>query len=142
MNYTEVKEIIQFIEILKSVDKSPSLKSHTVTCKNCHCPDFFIDKGYYYCSDCFLSLGHVLGYYDKPEYETFYFRQRSIYQKKYHYLNKIKEVRNKSKLVLSEEEQYQLYKKMMEVNYEKLSKLNKRLKRKGLINIYYIIKKY
>lgn len=41
MNYTE-EEIILYIEILKSVDKSPSLKSHTVTCKNCHCPGFFL----------------------------------------------------------------------------------------------------
>ena len=60
---------------------------------------------------------------------------------KNHYLNKIKEVRNKFKLVLSEDEQYELYKKMMEINEEKLSELNKKFGRKRLINIYYIIKK-
>ena len=53
MNYTE-EEIERFIEILKSVDKSPSPspQSNRVTCKQCHCPNFFIDKGYYYCSNC------------------------------------------------------------------------------------------
>ena len=53
MNYTE-EEIERFIEILKSVDKSPSLspQSNRVTCKQCHCPNVFIDKGYYYCSNC------------------------------------------------------------------------------------------
>ena len=63
-----------------------------------------------------FDLGHVLGYYHKSEYERFYFRHKSIYQRKYHYQNKIKEVRDKFQLVLSEEEQYQLYKKLMEIN--------------------------
>lgn len=42
MNYTE-EEIDRYIKILKSVDKSPppSPQSNTVTCKNCHCSDFF-----------------------------------------------------------------------------------------------------
>lgn len=63
-----------------------------------------------------FGLGHVLGYYHKSEYERFYFRHKSIYQRKYHYQNKIKEVRDKFQLVLSEEEQYRLYKKLMEIN--------------------------
>lgn len=89
-----------------------------------------------------LSQGHVLGYYDKSEYERFYFRKKSTYQRKYHYQNKIKEMRNKFTLVLSDEEKHQLYKKLMEINDEKLSKLNEKFKRKRLINIYYLIKQF
>ena len=137
MCYTE-EEISKFIEILKS-DNSPP-KSNKVSCKYCNCSDFFIPCCYYHCSNCFVSLGHVLGYYDKAEYERFYFRKQSIYQRKYHYQNNIKQVINKFKIVLSEYEQYQLYKKRMEINDEKLSKLNKKFKRKRLINIYYKIK--
>ena len=76
MNYTE-EEIDRYIKILKSVDESlsPSPQSNTVTCKNCHCSDFFIQSGYYYCSNRFLTLGHVLGYYDKSEYEDFTFEK-------------------------------------------------------------------
>lgn len=50
-------------------------------------------------------------------------------------------MKNKFKLVLSEAEQYELYQKLMEINDEKLFKLNQKFKRKTLINIYYIIRK-
>lgn len=100
---------------------------------------FFIKSNYYHCSNCFVSLADVLGYYDKAEYERFYFRKKSIYQKKYLYQNKIKQAINKFNLVLSEDEQYQLHKKLMDIIDEKLSKLNKKFKRKRLIKIYYII---
>ena len=73
--------------------------------------------------------------------KDFTFGKNIFIREKNHYLNKIKEVRNKFKLVLSEDEQYELYKKMMEINEEKLSELNKKFGRKRLINIYYIIKK-
>lgn len=59
MNYTE-EEIDRYIEILKSVDKSTSQQSNKVSCKYCHCSDFFIHSGYYNCSNCYFSLGHVL----------------------------------------------------------------------------------
>lgn len=116
--------------------------SNKVTCKYCNCSDFCIQSGFYHCSNCFVSQGHVLGYYDKAENERFYFRKKSIYQRKYHYLNKIKEMINKFDLQLLEDEQYELYKKLMEMNDEKLSKLNKRFKRKRLMNIYFIIKQF
>lgn len=127
MRYTE-EEIDRFIEIVKSVDKPlPPPKSNRVTCKYCDGQDIFIQSGYYYCSNCFISLGHVLGFYDKTDFERFHFRQKSIYQRKYHYQNKIKEVMNKFNLVLSEDEQYEAYQKLMEINDEKLSKLNKKI---------------
>ena len=62
--------------------------------------------------------------------KDFTFEKKSIYQRKYHYQNKIKQVINKFNLVLSEDEQYQLHKKLMEINDEKLSQLNKKFKRK------------
>lgn len=50
---------------------------------------------------------------------------------------------NKSDLQLSEDEQYELYKKLMEINDEKLAKLiNKKFKRNRLINIYFIIRQF
>ena len=49
--------------------------SNKVTCKYCNCSDFFIQSGFYHCSNCFVSQGHVLGYYDKAENERFYFRK-------------------------------------------------------------------
>lgn len=51
-----------------------------------------------------MSNGHALGYYDQREYERFHFRQRSIYQRKYHYEKKIEDISNKFGLLLTEEE--------------------------------------
>lgn len=59
MNYTK-EEIIQYIEIVKSVDKSPSPKSKAFTCKKCYSSNCFIDKGYYYCSNSFFFLVLVM----------------------------------------------------------------------------------
>ena len=115
-------------------------KSNNVSCKYCNCENFFIKSGCYHCTNCFVSLGHVLGYYYQYEYELFYFRKKSIYQRKCHYQNKIKEVIKKFKLVLSGDEQYQLYKKLVEINDDQISKLNEKFGRKILINIYYLIK--
>ena len=58
--------------------------------------------------------------------ESFHFRQKSIFKRKYHYQNKIKEVKNKFKLALSEEEKYQLYGKLMEIDDTQLEKLNRK----------------
>ena len=82
MNYTE-EEIERFIEILKSVDKSPSPspQSTRVTCKQCHCPSFLLIRDITIHQIVFFSHGHVLGYYHKSEYERFYFRHKPIYQK-------------------------------------------------------------
>ena len=49
---------------------------------------------------------------------------------------------NKFDLQLSEDERYELYKKLMEINDEKLAKLNKKFKRNRLINIYFIIRQF
>lgn len=94
------------------------------------------------CEKCCLGQGHVLGYHDKSDYERLYFSQKSIYKRKYHHQKKIKEVSNKFKLVLSEEGQNELCTKLMEINDYKLEKLNKKIRRKRLINIHYLIKNY
>lgn len=137
MNYTE-EEIERFMEILKSVDNPPSpplsIQSNRVVCKLCNNS---IDKGYYCCEECCLGQGDVLGYHDKSDYERFYFSQKSIYKRKYHHQKKIKEVSNKFKLVLSEEGQYELYTKLMQINDYKLEKLNRKFRRKRLINIHF-----
>lgn len=76
MRYTD-EEIAKFIEFLKSASPSPSRGSNKVACKYCNCSNFFIQTGYYHCSNCFVSQGHDLGYYDRAEYERFFFRKKS-----------------------------------------------------------------
>lgn len=73
-------EIEKFINILKLVDNNNLEISNKVVCKICQVHDFFINSGQYYCSKCFYSQGHVLGYHDKSDYERFYFSQKSIFK--------------------------------------------------------------
>ena len=55
-------------------------------CKNCQESDCFsIYSGYKICESCGCLNGHVLGYYDKKDYDRLHFRKKSIYQRKYHY---------------------------------------------------------
>lgn len=105
--------------------------------------------GYNWCEKCYMSNGHVLGYYDQEEYERFHFRQRSIYQRKHHYEKKIANISNKFGLTLTEEEKHFLYKRLMEIGGSEGSKskrdlmesLNNKFKRKRMIRIYYLIRK-
>ena len=87
-----------------------------------------------------MGQGHVLGFCDKSEYERFYRRQKSVYRRKYHYQNKIKEVNDEFCLCLSEDQKYELYKRLMTIADDKLEKLDKKFQRKTLINIYFLIK--
>lgn len=61
---------------------------------------------------------------------------KSIYQREYHYKNKIKEAIKKFNLNLDGDEQYELYKKLMAIDEKVLEKSNKKFKRKRLINFF------
>lgn len=61
---------------------------------------------------------------------------KSIYQRKYHFQNKIEEANKKFNLNLSADDKYELYKKLMKINKESIKKINKKFKRKRLINIF------
>lgn len=66
----------------------------------------------------------LLGFFDQKECERFHFRQKSIYQRKYHYEKKIGNMSNKFKIFLTGEEKYQLYEKVMGIDRDKMEKLN------------------
>lgn len=68
----------------------------------------------------------LLGFFDLKEYERFHFRQKSIYQRKYHYEKKTGNMSNKFKIFLTEEEKYHLYKKLMGIYRDRMEKLNKK----------------
>ena len=103
MNYTH-EEIEKYIKILQSLDmniiKNGQLNQR-VTCNNCNFSVSFIESGYYYCSSCGFGLGHVLGYNDKLDYDRTNFYQKSIYQRKYHFQNKIEEENTNFNLLLN-----------------------------------------
>ena len=143
MPYSE-EEIKKYMEILhkytKPLEEEPSEKRRKTKCKNCQRDDSFtIWSGYLLCENCSITNFHVLGYYDKRDYERLYFRKKSIYQRKYHYEKKIDQV--SKKLKLTEDEKCDLYNKLMEINDNVMEILNKQFNRKRMISIFYLMKK-
>ena len=135
MNYSE-DQITKYLEILHNYTKNFTDESNLkAKCTNCENRTFWtIDFGYKICEECGITNGHVLGYFDPKEYDRLYFRKKSVYQRKYYYEKKIKNITN-----LTEEEQYLLFKKLMGINEEVIKKVNKKFSRKRMINIFYII---
>ena len=113
------------------------------TCVNPYCkqngPSFFIESGFYLCEECDSCNGKALGYHDKKEYDRFYYRKKSIYQRKYHYENKVRDLPRR--LLLTDEEQYRLFSKLMDINEHIISEIYARFNRKRMITVFYIIKK-
>ena len=136
------EEIKKYMEILHKYTKKVEETSETsrkTKCKNCQRDDcFIIWESYYLCENCGVIYGNVLGY-DKRDYERLYFRKKSIYQRKYHYVKKVDQVSRKLKL--TEEEKYELYNKLMEINDNVMEILNKQFNRKRMISIFYLMKK-
>ena len=140
MTYTK-EEIDKYLEILRSYNNAQSEeKANTkVRCRNCQSVSFSIETGYNICDSCGLTNGHVLGYFDLKEYDRFYFRKKSIYQRKYHYEKKVNQV--SKRLNLTDEQRYELYNKLMEIDNHIMEILNKKYCRKRMISIFYLIKK-
>ena len=145
----EYKEI--FLKYKKQLEE-PLLKEVSIypTCVNPDCitnqhgmmqqpPNFYVESGFYMCESCDSSNGHALGYYDNKEYERFHYRRKSIYQRKYHYENKVKDI--SKRLSLTDDEQYCLYNKLMELDEETISEINVHFNRKRMISVFYLIKK-
>ena len=141
MRYSK-EEIKKYMEILHKYTKPPEESSETsrkTKCKNCQRDDcFIIWESYNLCENCGVTNGNVLGY-DKRDYERLHFRKKSIYQRKYHYVKKVDQV--SKKLKLTEEEKYELYNKLMEINDNIMEILNKQFCRKRMISIFYLMKK-
>ena len=120
-----------YMEILRRYQKNDAIPPSTSCCEN---PCFTILNGYRFCEKCCVTSGHVLGYFDLKEYDRLYFRKKSVYQRKYYYEKKIKQIPN-----LSGEDKSLLYKKLMEIDEKVMKDVNKKFSRKRMINIFYII---
>ena len=138
MTYTE-DQIKKYLEILHNYTKKPVDVSRKVRCSNCKSNSFCVESGYNICDSCGTTNGRVLGYFDLKEYDRLHFRKKSIYQRKYHYEKKVDQISRR--LHLSEDEKYELYSKLMEIDNNVMEILNKKYCRKRMINIFYLIKK-
>ena len=139
MSYTE-DQIKKYIEILHNYNKKivdDVIKK--VICSNCQNDSFCVESGYNICDSCGTTNGHVLGYFDLKEYNRFHFRKKSIYQRKYHYEKKVDQV--SKRINLTDEQKYELYSKLMEIDNHVTEILNKQFCRKRMISIFYLIKK-
>ena len=130
------EQIKKYLEILhkytKNISDKPKMQPQCSNCENSE--NFAIYQGYKICEECGSTNGHVLGYFDPKEYDRLYFRKKSVYQRKYYYEKKIKQIPN-----LTEEDKSLLYKKLMEIDEKVLKRVNKKFSRKRMINIFYII---
>ena len=113
--------------------------SRKAKCRNCQNDSFCVESGYNICVSCGTTNGHVLGYFDLKEYDRFHFRKKSIYQRKYHYEKKVDQV--SKRINLTDEQKYELYIKLMEIDNHVMEILNKQFCRKRMISIFYLIKK-
>ena len=138
MPYSE-KQIQEYTNILHTYTKSPEEVSYKTRCWNCQETDFVIVSGYKLCENCGSQNEHVLGYFDKKDYDRLLFRKKSIYQRKYHYEKKVNKVSEMIKL--TEDEKCELYDKLMVIDNNVVKKLNKQFNRKRMISIGYLIKK-
>ena len=152
MAYTK-EQIEEYTEIFLKYKKQleePLLKEERIytTCVNLDCitnqhepqpPEFYIESGFYMCESCDSLNGHALGYYDLKEYDRFHYRKKSIYQRKYHYENKVKDI--SKRLSLTDDEEYCLYNKLMEIDEETIGEINEHFNRKRMISVFYLIKK-
>ena len=150
MAYTkeQIKEYTEIFLKYKKQLEEPLLKEERIytTCVNPDCitnqqqpPEFYIESGFYMCESCDSLDGHARGYYDMKEYDRFHYRKKSIYQRKYHYENKVKDI--SKRLSLTDDEEYCLYNKLMEIDEETITKINKHFNRKRMISVFYLIRK-
>ena len=139
MCYTE-NEIKKYLDILHKYTKSPKKETDRKTkCWYCQETDFEIVSGFKVCENCGCQNEHYLGYFDKRDQDRLLFRKKSIYQRKYHFEKKVKQI--SKRLNLSEDEKYNLYSKLLEIDNSVMEELNKKFSRKRSISIIFLIKK-
>ena len=138
MPYTE-NEIKKYFEIIKKYSKPPEKTDRKTRCWNCKETEFDLVSGFKICVNCNSQNEHFLGYFDKRDQDRMVFRKKSVYQRKYHYEKKVNQI--SKRLKLTEDEKYDLFKKLLEIDNSVLEKLNKQFNRKRTINIVFLIKK-
>ncbi|CAH3198068.1 unnamed protein product, partial [Porites evermanni] len=108
-------EFENYVECLFTGEKQMrTMKIIRIRCSNCQSDSFCVESGYNICVSCGTNNGHVLGYFDLKEYDRFYFRKKSIYQRKYHYEKKVDQV--SKRINLTDEQKYELYSKLMNID--------------------------
>ena len=112
-----------------------------IRCWQCQSDCFFVNSDYNICEECGVSNGHALGFFDQKDYDRLHFRKKSIYQRKYHYEKKIDQVSKRLHL-MTEDQKYCLYNKLMAIDNPVMKILNKQFCRKRMISIFYLIKKF
>ena len=146
LNYRKVVEeytkIMNYFNNGITYTKIPNYFSKKVTCVYSQELEFVKIKGYFWCWNGGYELGRYIGNLDKRDYDRTIYRKKSIYKREYHYQNKIKEANKKFNLNLDGDDQYELFKKLMAIDEKVLEKINKKFKRKRLINVFFLIKKF
>ena len=141
MIYTE-EEIKKYLEILdnyRTLERG-GFKSNISSCVGCkNTKSFYTDFGYKICYECGTLNGHVLGLYELKDYDRVHYRKKSVYNRKYYYDKKIKNIYKILKL--NDEEKIELEDKLLKINNSITEILNKKYFRKRMININYLIKK-
>ena len=123
MSYTE-DQIKKYLEILLNYTKKPVEEVRRSKCWNCQNSECFtIDSGYKICDYCGAAFRYVLGFYDVKDYDRLHFRKKSIYQRKYHYEKKVNQV--SKRINLTDEQKYELYNKLMNIDNHIMEILNK-----------------
>ena len=139
MSYSD-DEIKKYLDIIHNFTKSPKNETdRKISCLNCQESEFDLASGYVFCMKCGFQNGRYFDSFDKKDSDRLLFRKKSIYQRKYHFEKKVNQV--SKKLNLSEEEKYDLYLKLLEIDNSVMEKLNKKFSRKRTINIIFLIKK-
>ena len=138
MSFTE-NEIKKYLDILRSYTKTPDKTNRKISCSSCQETDFDLVSGFVFCVNCGSQNGRYFDSFDKRDQDRLLFRKKSIYQRKYHFEKKVNQV--SQRLNLSEDEKYNLYSKLMEIDNKIMKKLNEQFNRKRSINIVFLIKK-
>lgn len=112
MTYTN-EQISSYNKILSKYKNNPQGAEGATPPHKCG-DNLTIYLGQYVCEDCGLFNGYVLGYFDIKEKDRFFYKKKSIYNRKYHYEKKVDQISKRIKL--NEEEKYHLYNELMKIN--------------------------
>lgn len=134
MSYTS-KQINSYKKILDNYTSGGNTTSHQHKCGD----NLSIYLGQYVCEECGLFNGYVLGYFDIKEKDRFFYKKKSIYNRKYHYKKKVNQISRRINLTDIESEY--LYNELMKINDYVMTQQNKKFGRKRIVNIFYLIKK-
>lgn len=143
MAYTN-EEIERYLDILNNYSDQSSIPKDDVDdnvfrCWNCQSDCFYVESGFYFCESCDSSNGHALGYFDLREYDRFHYRRKSIYQRRYHYEKKVRQI--SKRLFLTDDEYYCLFNRLMEIDQDTITKINKLFLSQENEIFFYLIKK-